>query len=75
MRRVQIHLEEDLDDAAAEAAARRGISKAALIRASLAETLSSQPGLEAAWDDMTGWVEDGGMEDLDEVAYGPALRP
>lgn len=75
MKRVQIHLEEDLDEAAAAEAARRGISKAALIRESVRKELgrsSSDPG--AAWAAITGWLEDGGVDDLDAVVYDPALR-
>lgn len=72
MRRVQIHLEEELDRAAAAEAARRGVSKAALIRASLAKELgASSPDPGAAWAAMTGWLEDGGVEDIDGVVYGP----
>jgi hypothetical protein len=72
MRRVQIHLEEELDREAAAEAARRGISKAALIRASLAKELgtpSSDP--DGAWAAMTGWLEDGGVADIDDVVYAP----
>ncbi len=67
---MQIHLEEELDRAAATEARRRGISKAALIRASLTKELGrSVSGPDAAWAAMTGWLEDGGADDLDEVAY------
>ena len=72
MKRVQIHLEEELDEAAAAEAARRGMSKAALIRAALAKELESGYDLGAAWEAMTGWVEDGGMDDIDAAVYGPA---
>ncbi len=72
MKRVQIHLEEELDRAAAAEAARRGVSKAALIRASLAKELdASLPDADAAWEAMTGWLEDGGVHDVDDVVYGP----
>ncbi len=75
MRRVQIHLEEELDRAAAAEAARRGVSKAALIRASLAKELGApSPDPDAAWAAMTGWLEDGGVESVDEVVYGPDRR-
>ena len=71
MRRVQIHLEEELDRAAAAEATRRGISKAALIRASLAKELRSpSTDSEAAWTAMTGWLEDGGVDDIDDAVYG-----
>ncbi|MGH9165745.1 MAG: ribbon-helix-helix protein, CopG family [Acidimicrobiales bacterium] len=69
---MQVHLEEDLDRAAAAEAARRGVSKAALIRASLRKELkprSADP--EEAWADMTGWLGDGGVRHVDDVAYGP----
>src|SRR5262249_40410499 len=39
VRRIQIHLDEDMDEAAQREASRRGISKAALIRTSLAREL------------------------------------
>lgn len=75
VRRVQIHLDEQLDCAAAAEAARRGVSKAALIRASLAKELgSSPPDLDAAWAAMTGWLADGGVDDIDAVAYGPSCE-
>lgn len=75
MRRVQIHLEEELDRAATVEATRRGISKAALIRASLAKELeSSDIDADAAWSAMTGWLEDGGVDDLDTAVYGTVAR-
>ena len=75
MRRVQIHLEEDLDLAAAEEAKRRGISNAALVRASLAKELqTSGPDPDAAWAAITGWLQDGGVGKVDDVVFGPARR-
>ncbi len=72
VRRVQIHLEEELDQAAAEEAARRGISKAALIRRTLAREL--RPFIKPAnpWEEMIGWLDDDPVEDIDTVIYGPA---
>lgn len=70
MKRVQIHLEDELDRAAAQEAARRGISKAALIRASLATELSGAPtDPDAAWAAITGWLADGGVEGIDDAVY------
>ena len=70
MRRVQIHLDEDLDDAAEHEAARRGISKAALIRASLSRELGAFEAPETdPWRAMTGWLDDGPVEDLDAAVY------
>jgi hypothetical protein len=70
MRRVQIHLDEDLDDAAEREAARRGISKAALIRVSLTRELGAVEAPEGdPWHAMTGWLNDGPVEDLDAAIY------
>ena len=70
MKRIQIHIDEALDDAAEAEAARRGLSKAALIRASLERELgeNKQPAKDP-WDAITGWVEDGPVEDLDRAIY------
>lgn len=70
MKRIQIHIDEALDDAAEAEAARRGQSKAALIREALAKELSFQakPALDP-WAAMTGWLEDGAVKDLDAVIY------
>jgi len=69
MRRIQIHLEETLDEAAEREAARRGISKAALIRTSLARELGEMKPNTDPWSAMTGWLDDGPVEDLDAVIY------
>ena len=70
VRRIQIHIDESLDDAAEAEAVRRGQSKAALIRAALARELSERE-LPAndPWAAMTGWLEDGAVEDIDAVVY------
>jgi hypothetical protein len=70
MRRIQIHIDEALDDAAEVEAARRGLSKAALIRASLARELAGEtPPDSDPWQALTGWLDDGQVEDLDAVIY------
>jgi hypothetical protein len=70
MRRVQIHLDESLDEAAEREAARRGVSKAALIRASLARELNLvRPANDDPWLAITGWLDDGPVEDLDAAIY------
>ena len=70
MRRIQIHIDEDLDDAAEAEAARRGLSKAALIRASLAREVAvdRRPHVDP-WHALTGWLDDGPVEDLDAIVY------
>ncbi len=72
VRRIQIHIDEALDAAAAAEAARRGISKAALIRASIArEVRPAAPPPDDPWDAMTGWLDDDPVDDIDAVIYGP----
>jgi hypothetical protein len=72
MKRIQIHIEDELDDAAEAEAARRGISKAALIRESLAARLSlHDTASRNPWDAMIGWLDDEPVTDIDEVVYGP----
>lgn len=71
MRRVQVHLPAALDDAAAAAAARRGISKAALVREALESILANEPATSAdPWSDMIGWLDGDPADDIDEVIYG-----
>ena len=72
MRRIQIHIDAELDEAAEREAARRGISKAALIRESLAErlTVDGTPARDP-WSAMCGWLDDDPVDDIDEFLYGP----
>jgi len=70
MKRIQIHIDEALDDAAEAEAARRGQSKAALIREALANELSLEAkSTHDPWAAMTGWLDDGAVKDLDAVIY------
>lgn len=72
MRRIQIHIDESLDRAAAAEAQRRGMSKAALIRAALETELDgAAPRSDDPWEDITGWLSGGPVDDIDEVIYGP----
>jgi predicted transcriptional regulator len=68
MRRLQIHLDEAVDDALEAAAARTGRSKSALIRESIAARYA--PSLER--DPISTLVGSVDVEpaDLDEVVYG-----
>jgi hypothetical protein len=70
VRRIQIHIDEALDDAAEVEAARRGLSKAALIRVSLARELASESRPDVGpWQALTGWLDDGPVDDLDAVIH------
>lgn len=71
MRRVQIHMEEGMDDEAAREAAREGISKAALIRRCVAEGLGARRnGADDPWAALVGWLDDEPVGNIDEVLYG-----
>ena len=75
MKRLQIMIEEELDDALAQQAAREGVSKAALIRRYVGERLRPLPPLEEdpLWQ-LVGMIKDGSPDDssrVDEVVYGP----
>jgi Ribbon-helix-helix protein, copG family len=70
VRRIQIHVDEALDRAAAAEARRRGVSKAALIRVALEKELDgTAPESGDPWDAMIGRFSDGGVEDIDAVIY------
>jgi len=72
MRRIQIHIDETLDAAVKAEAARRGVSKAALIRACIAREVSPKgPSPDDPWDAITGWLDDDPVDDIDDVVYGP----
>ncbi|MGH3033647.1 MAG: CopG family transcriptional regulator [Gaiellaceae bacterium] len=74
MKRLQIMIEPELDEALAREAAKEGVSKAALIRLFVRRGLKPLPSLEEdpIWE-FFGSVE-GGPDDsllVDEVVYGP----
>ncbi len=72
MKRLQIHIEEELDDALAVAAAQQGTSKAALIREAVAERYASAADGTEALLRMSGMFK-GTRDDsqsIDEIVYG-----
>lgn len=71
MKRLQIHIEEELDDALAVAAAQQGTSKAALIREAVAERYASAADGREALLSMSGMFK-GNRDDsasIDAVVY------
>ena len=68
MKRLQIYIESEMDEALGILAVRRGTSKAALIRSFVAERL----GTPTARDPLDAFVGDIDEEsgDIDEVVYG-----
>lgn len=70
MKRLQIYIEEELDQALAQEAGRTGTSKAALIRRFVGERLSvSRPTGSDPLDELVG-SSDAESADVDEVVYG-----
>jgi Arc/MetJ family transcription regulator len=70
VKRLQISIEVELDDALAAEAARRGVSKAALIREFVRERLvDGRPRARDPLDDLVG-ASDAEPGDIDEVVYG-----
>jgi hypothetical protein len=72
MRRIQIYIEEDLDDALARDAARRRISKAAVIRERLAPAMGDRSSTDRAGREIVGWIQDPLPDagSIDDVVYG-----
>lgn len=73
MKRLQIHIEEELDDALAVAAAQQGTSKAALIREAVAERYASAADGTEALLSMAGMLKGGSLDDsstIDDIVYG-----
>lgn len=76
MKRLQIMIDEDLDDALERLAAEEGTSKAALIRKFVRERLGPLPPLESdPLYTLLGISDAEPAEDIDEVIYGPAGEP
>ena len=68
MRRIQIHLEDETDEALAVEASRRGISKAALIRELVRQGFAG-PGTDPV-DAVIGMGDGNPVDDIDHVLYG-----
>lgn len=68
MRRIQLHLDEALDQALAEEARRRGVAKAALVRELLRQGFPAHT--EDPVDRVVGKGDGGPVEDIDAVLYG-----
>lgn len=72
MKRLQIHIDEEIDDALAVEALRQGTSKAALIREAVAERYAPPTGQAEALMRMAGMLKGGSPDDsasIDAVVY------
>jgi hypothetical protein len=73
MKRLQIHIEEELDDVLAVEARRQKTSKAALIREAVAARYANAEDGTAALMRMAGMLKGGSPDDstsIDDVVYG-----
>jgi hypothetical protein len=70
MRRIQLYIEEDLDDRLGTQAARAGVSKASLIREAVAQRYGEAGREEDPLDSLIGSL-DIAPASVDEVVYGP----
>lgn len=68
VKRLQIYIEPEADEALAVEAAREGVSKAAIIRRLVAEHTARNAGVDPI-DDLIGAFE-GAAGDVDMVVYG-----
>jgi hypothetical protein len=76
MRRLQIMIDEDLDDALGRQARLEKTSKAALIRRFVRDRVTQLPPIEddPLWE-LVGIAEDAEpVEDIDDYLYGPKSR-
>lgn len=71
MRRIQLYLDEDTDDALTAAAARRQVSRSAVVRAAVRSSLADEPeAVTDSLDVLVGSVDVEPDDDLDAVIYG-----
>jgi hypothetical protein len=70
VKRLQIYIEEEIDDRLGIEAARRGVSKAAIVRDAVRRHLSDgNHGLEPL-EALVGDIDADPVDDIDEVVYG-----
>jgi hypothetical protein len=77
VRRLQIMIDEDLDEALGRQARAERVSKAALIRRYVRERLTPLPPIEEdpIWDLVGAEPDVEPVDDIDEFLYGPRARP
>ena len=76
MRRTQIYLDADLDEALSAEATRLGISRSALVRDAIRAALEAYfETPRDAVDELIGGVDANPDDDLDSVIYAPQQSP
>ena len=76
MRRIQLYMEPDIDDALTAAAAKRGISRSALMRDAVRALLGTETDeLADPLDSLAGRFDVEPSDDIDAVIYGYDSAP
>ena len=71
MRRIQLYIDDDLDEALSAEAARSGVSRSALVRDAVRVSLGAYIDTPAdAVDDLIGTIDVDPDDDIDSVVYG-----
>lgn len=71
MRRIQLYIDDDIDEALSAAAARRGVSRSAYVRDAVRSCLADGPeAISDPLDALVGSVDVEPDDDLDAVIYG-----
>ena len=71
MRRIQLYMDESLDDALTAEAAHRGVSRSSLVRDAVRVALADViGGTSDPIDGLIGWLDIDPDEDIDSVVYG-----
>lgn len=71
MRRIQLYIDNDVDDALTARAAKLGTTRSALVRDAVRASLGADPDAAAdPVDDLVGWLDVEPEYDIDAVIYG-----
>ena len=71
MRRIQLYIDENLDDALTAEAAKRGVSRSSLVRDAVRVSLAEVIGTTSdPIDELIGWLDVDPDDDIDSVVYG-----
>lgn len=72
MKRIQLYMDDDLDDALSAKAFRLGISRSALVRDAVRLSLRADSGGPGdSVDELIGWLDVEPEDDIDSVIYEP----
>lgn len=72
MKRIQLYMDDDLDDALSAKAFRLGISRSALVRDAVRLSLRADSGSPGdSVDELIGWLDVEPEDDIDSVIYEP----